>query len=237
MISLNRWLDTIPKNISYEKLGSEYFFRDPLRPNYQDEDFFFSPADGIVLYAEQAENKLFDIKGRSYTIEDLCGLKFNHPSIIIGIFMTCWDVHVNRIPYSGNLSYKKLNPILTHNKPMIEEEAFITKCKISLDSLDYLFENERVVNRVFASKLGFTYYLVQIADYDIHNITPFDTNQNIIVKQNERFSAIRWGSQVDLVLPVLPNFNYKILVQSKMHIEAGIDKLIKIERKIDCELP
>jgi phosphatidylserine decarboxylase len=113
---------------------------------------------------------------------------------------------------------------------MLAEETDLLQGRIDPKNMKYIYSNERVVNCIYAPCLGFKYYVVQIADYDVNTITPFRTDQNTAVKQNQRFSEIRWGSQVDLVVPVHTEFNYEILVKPKMHVEGAIDQLIRIER-------
>jgi phosphatidylserine decarboxylase len=49
-----------------------------------------------------------------------------------------------------------------------------------------------------------------------------------MMEQNSRFSLIRWGSQVDLVLPLDERFDFELLLENEMHVNAGLDKLIKI---------
>ena len=45
--------------------------------------------------------------------------EYDKPSLVIGIFMSFYDVHINRIPYGGILKYKSLEPIESTNKPML----------------------------------------------------------------------------------------------------------------------
>ena len=54
-------------------------------------------------------------------------------------------------------------------------------------------------------------------------------DQNEIFAQNERFSFIRWGSQVDLVLPLDDRFDFKTLQNVTDHVEAGVDPLVEIK--------
>src|SRR5262245_28062117 len=93
---------------------SEYqFFRDPSRPTYSDLRYFFSPADGVILYQRvvQADQSLVDIKGKAYSLQEaLRDPSFAQECLVVGIFMTFFDVHVNRIPYPGRLSYRELEP-------------------------------------------------------------------------------------------------------------------------------
>ena len=88
-----------------------------------------------------------------------------------------------------------------------------------------------MVNRIFASELGQSYYVLQIADYDVDCITPFDLKQNQAAAQGERFSMIRYGSQVDLIVPLSTRFDFTPLQKPGVHVEAGLDPLIKITEK------
>jgi hypothetical protein len=93
---------------------------------------------------------------------------------------------------------------------------------------DYLKNNERMFNKIYSPRLDYTYYLIQIADEDVDVIAHFIHDQNSLVSQNDRFSLIRWGSQVDLVLPLDKRYNFELIHSDTTHVEAGVDKLIKL---------
>lgn len=216
------------------ELSNTFFFRDPLRPTYIDSEHFYSPADGTILYQKLVMpgapccEGIVEIKGKNYTLQDVMGDKdYNKPSLVIGIFMSFYDVHINRIPYSGTIKYNRLEPIESTNKPMLAVEKDILNKVINPNNMDYLKYNERVLNTVYNSFLDYTYYIVQIADEDVNVIAPFK-QQGDLCTQNERFSLIRWGSQVDLVLPINERFSFELLLKETMHVNAGLDKLIKI---------
>ena len=216
------------------ELSNTFFFRDPLRPTYIDSEHFYSPADGTILYQKLVMpgapccEGIIEIKGKNYTLQDVMGDKdYNKPSLVIGIFMSFYDVHINRIPYSGTIKYNRLEPIESTNKPMLAVEKDILNKVINPNNMDYLKYNERVLNTIYNSSLDYTYYIVQIADEDVNVIAPFK-QQGDLCTQNERFSLIRWGSQVDLVLPIDSRFSFELLLKETMHINAGLDKLIKI---------
>jgi len=216
------------------ELSNTFFFRDPLRPTYIDNEHFYSPADGTILYQKLVMpgapccEGIIEIKGKNYTLQDVMGDKdYNKPSLVIGIFMSFYDVHINRIPYSGTIKYNRLEPIESTNKPMLAVEKDILNKVINPNNMDYLKYNERVLNTVYNSSLDYTYYIVQIADEDVNVIAPFK-QQGDLCTQNERFSLIRWGSQVDLVLPIDDRYTFELLLKETMHINAGLDKLIKI---------
>ena len=216
------------------ELSNTFFFRDPLRPTYIDSEHFYSPADGTILYQKLVMpgapccEGIVEIKGKNYTLQDVMGDKdYNKPSLVIGIFMSFYDVHINRIPYSGTIKYNRLEPIESTNKPMLAVEKDILNKVINPNNMDYLKYNERVLNTVYNASLDYTYHIVQIADEDVNVIAPFK-QQGDLCTQNERFSLIRWGSQGDLVLPLDKRYTFDLLLDETMHINAGLDKLIKI---------
>lgn len=235
--TLEDWLNGEVAELSklpISELSNTFFFRDPLRPTYIDNEHFYSPADGTILYQKMVMpgapccEGIIEIKGKNYTLQDVMGDKdYNKPSLVIGIFMSFYDVHINRIPYSGTIKYNRLEPIESTNKPMLAVEKDILNKVINPNNMDYLKYNERVLNTIYNSSLDYTYYIVQIADEDVNVIAPFK-QQGDLCTQNERFSLIRWGSQVDLVLPIDSRYQFELLLKETMHVNAGLDKLIKI---------
>ncbi|UCH82887.1 MAG: phosphatidylserine decarboxylase [Candidatus Latescibacterota bacterium] len=213
-------------------LSQYFFFRDPTRPVYSDTGYFFSPADGIVLYVKTVEpdESIVDIKGIPYSLQDAMRDKsYDKRSIVVGIFMTFYDVHVNRIPYPGRLSYKELEPIDTYNYPMLDiEKGLVDEVRVNTNSARYLHNNQRMLNRIYAPDLRQHYYILQIADYDVDSITPFDLKQNQPCAQNQRFSQIRYGSQVDLIVPLSDRYEFAPTKEAGVHVEAGVDHVIKI---------
>lgn len=215
-------------------LSENYFFRDPIRSTYIDERYFFAPADGILLYqkAVKPDADLLDIKGGSYTLRDaLQDPAYDKFSMVIGVFMTFFDVHVNRVSFSGRLSYRPVDPIRTFNSPMLSmERGILDELRIDSQKADYLRHNQRVVNRIDAPSLNRSYYLLQVADYDVDSITPFGLTQNQPFNQGQRFSQIRFGSQVDLIVPLAGEDDLTFLLPTGCHVEAGIDPVIEIRR-------
>ena len=235
---MQEWLESEVEPFREKSIAwiSQYhFFRDPIRPTYSDVSYFFSPADGVILYQKtvKPEEPIVEIKGKAYTLRDaLREPEYNQTSLVIGIFMTFFDVHVNRIPYPGQLSFKELDPIDTYNHPMLDvERSIFDDLRIPTESLEYLHHNQRMVNRIHSTELGGPYYLLQIADYDVDCITPFSLKQNQAASQGERFSVVRYGSQVDLIVPVSRRFDFELLHETGCHVEAGLDPLIKLIEK------
>lgn len=235
--TLEEWIETDVepvRNKSQRWLGEQFFFRDPSRPLHSDPSFFFSPADGVVLYQRRVrpDEQLVEIKGRNFTLrEAMRDPTYAHESLVVGIFMTYYDVHVNRIPYRGRLSYRPLETIATYNLPMLDVELqLLDDLQADLGEAHYLHNNQRVLNSVHAPDLGLTYHVLQIADFDVDCITPFCLQQNRAFTQNQRFSQIRYGSQVDLVVPLTGGQRFEFTQRAGMHVEAGVDTLLRIDR-------
>ncbi len=235
---LTEWIETEVKQVSSKPLrwlSEQYFFRDPSRPMFSNANFFYTPADGIILYAKTvaADESIVDIKGKPYSLNTAMRDKdYDKKSLVIGIFMTFYDVHINRIPYPGRLSYTELEPISSYNYPMLNVEKDIVNDIVPYTgNAEYLFYNQRILSRVYNMDLKQSYYILQVADYDVDCITPFRLKQNQFFAQNQRFSQIRYGSQVDLIIPLSDSFDFELLVGVGLHVEAGIDPLVKIIKK------
>jgi phosphatidylserine decarboxylase len=232
--TLKEWLSTDvakAEKMGVGKLSNEYFFRDPARPTYIDHEYFFSPADGTILYQKVVDptEPIVEIKGINYTLQDVLGdSTYNKRSLVIGVFMSFYDVHINRAPYGGILRYKRMDPIESTNLPMLALEKDILNKVINPNNMEYLKNNERMVNTIYSPTLDYTYNVVQIADEDVDVISHFTQEQNESYAQNDRFSLIRWGSQCDLVLPLDDRYEFELCLEDHMHVEAGLDTLVKI---------
>ncbi|MGW6455345.1 phosphatidylserine decarboxylase [Streptomyces sp. NPDC055078] len=215
-------------------LAENYFFRDPRRPRFVDPDFFYSPADGIILYQKvvRADEQVIDLKSVDYTLQQaLRDPDYQRDSLVIGIFMTFFDVHTNRVPYSGYLSYRLAEPIATYNRPMIAmENSILEDLRIDFGSAGYLQHNQRMISEVHSPRLGENYYILQIADYDVDCILPYRLKQNSSYLQGERFSQIRYGSQVELVIPLSDRYTWEPVQPDGWHIKAGIDPLVRVRK-------
>ena len=233
---LSKWVSEVVNPVrkrSVRWLSERYFFRDPLRPIQSDWDYFFSPADGVIIYQKRVgqDDPVVEIKGKNYTLREA----MREPSydaeesLVIGIFMTFYDVHINRVPFPGILSYRELDPIDSFNRPMLAmENAIIDDLVVDHDHADYLHGNQRVLNKVDSAELGASYYILQIADYDVDSITPFDLSEHRPYQQNQRFSQIRYGSQVELIVPLNGRNRFEFVQEEGMHVEAGVDPVLRI---------
>ena len=234
--TLGQWVDAEAGSVRQKPLSwlsHHHFFRDPPRSRFSDPSRFFSPADGVLLYQETVDpgEAILDIKGRAYSLRDaLRDPGYDKRSLVIGIFMTFLDVHVNRIPYPGRLYYRELDPIDTYNHPMLDvETSILDELRVSTAEAGYLHHNQRIVNTIHSVHLRHPYHLLQVADYDVDCITPFRLKQGQPYMQGDRFSMIRFGSQVDLVIPLSDRHRFVTLQPTGTHVEAGLDPLVAIE--------
>ena len=107
--------------------------------------------------------------------------RYDKASLVIGFFMTFFDVRVNRVPYPGRLSYGELEPIDTLNHLMLEVETTLLEelrpptpeTHYLPHTADYLHHNQRIINKVSTADFEDPYYVPQIADYNVDCITPF----------------------------------------------------------------
>lgn len=239
MQSVNDWIQTSVKPFlkqSSEEEDYHSFMRDEIRPILKDPNVFYSCADGVIVYNRvlTTPKQKVDIKGVPYSIDDILGKPglVTGPALICGVFMTFADIHLNRVPYTSILDYEPLDPIESYNLSMDATEKRLFgllrphKFKPSHE-VDYLKNNARMLNRFYIPQLDYTYYIVQIADYEVDVIQPFSVEQHRVVHQGDRFSFVRWGSQCDLILPLRKDLTIKPIAPDMVHVKAGVDKVIQ----------
>jgi phosphatidylserine decarboxylase len=220
------------KNVSQAELNQVLFFRDPTRPEIIDTSSFFSAADGILMGQKfvDSSDEVVEIKGVNYKLKDVFGGQEFGAALVIDVFMTTYDVHINRMSYAGMVEFKYLEPILSYNLPMnlTNKDLVHHKFKGAYEGQKYLKYNSRMINKIYSPHLEYTYYIVQIGDDEIGVIQPFSVIQKTFYRQNQRFSFLRGGSHVELVLPEDPRYTFEFLVPTTYHVKAGLDRLVKI---------
>lgn len=231
--SIETWLKEDVKKylrMSINELSNTFFFRDPPRPMYIDNEHFYAPADGVILYQKIVDpgERIVEIKGVDYTLQDvLSDSTYNKPSLVIGIFMSFYDPHIIRIPYRGAVKFEYIDPIESVNIPMLAVEKDILNKVINPNNMGYLKKNERMRLSINSLPLGYKYNMCLVADEDVNVIAPFIKNKDEC-EQNQRFALVRWGSQTELILPLDPRFDFELCQKDHMHVESGIDPLVKI---------
>ncbi len=160
-------------------IGVFAFFRDPERVVPQADAALVSPADGLVTLIEEVEPP------RELQIDDgsgFAGLPAG-PVTRVSIFMSVFDVHINRTPVGGRVRRVVYIPGRFMNAELDKASE----------------ENERqhiLIERGDGLKIGFT----QIAGLVARRIVPFVKPGDIVAK-GQRVGLIRFGSRVDVYLP------------------------------------
>jgi phosphatidylserine decarboxylase len=164
--------------------GLAAFFRIPHRELVLDNNKVIAPADGKIVVIEEVEEKEY----------------FNDKRIQVSIFMSPANVHVNRAPLAGTVTYQKYHP----GKYLV---AWHPKSSEKNERNTVVIENEEgieILIRQIAGKLArkIRWYL----------------NEGDEVPQGAELGFIKFGSRVDLFLPV----DTKIEVNLKQKVKGGI---------------
>ena len=167
-----RWLALIPGLLSFAIAG---FFRDPHRVPPADESLIVAPADGKVLQIES--------DGKTQRI---------------AIFLSVFDVHINRAPYGGTAG-------AVEYRPGLFLAAWDKRCTA---------ENEQT--RIELNTPHGVLRIAQIAGLIARRIiTKVASGQ--IVERGVRIGLIRFGSRTELTLPS----NAKVLCKIGDYVWGG----------------
>jgi phosphatidylserine decarboxylase len=178
-----------------------FSYRDPDRQAPSRGDVIVSPADGRVVYVRSVEPgqlPVADKRGSKCSLQELKGTTLSGAgSVVIGISMNLSDVHVNRAPIAGRVR------LVEHVKGRFD----------SLRNPESLLTNERVTTIIEDDTLQIA--LVQIASRLVRRIVTF-VPENRILRLGQRIGAIRFGSQVDLIIPARADVRVTAQVGDRM---------------------
>ena len=163
------------------------FYRDPDRVPPSDPSAVVSPADGKVIYVRRIEPGSLlqsDKRGSRLVLDELTQTRLADRELWqIGISMVFTDVHVNRAPIAGRV-------LLSQHRP----GRFL-----SLRSAEAVNLNER--QTMLLDNGRFQVAIVQIASRLVRRIQSYvQPGQDVHLAQ--RIGMIKFGSQVDLFLPL-----------------------------------
>ncbi|MGO9111131.1 MAG: phosphatidylserine decarboxylase [Thermoguttaceae bacterium] len=191
-----------------------WFWRNPPRTVPRG-DHVLSPADGTVVYVKRAaphEPIISCKQGRAVSINDIAREELGQPKILVGIFMSPFGVHYNRAPIAARLDATKEYPAEEKNLHMgsMHWRCMLHKLPIYANS-PHIVQNNRRVTR-FRGKLkgeDTSCYVVQIGGGSVHGIDVYP-EIGASVEQGAIFGMIRIGSQVDLIVPDLPELEINV---------------------------
>ena len=171
------------------------FFRNSERKITPNEYVALSPADGKIVVIEETDENEF----------------FHDRRIQVSIFMSVWDVHVNRWPISGKVTYFKHHDgkYLIASNPKSSSDNEHTTIAVKTDN-------------------GYEIMFRQIAGFVARRIVA-PIQEGDTAKQGEEFGFIKFGSRVDMFFPLGTNIRVKLGDK----VKGGIDIIADIEKKQD----
>ncbi|MDH5299531.1 MAG: phosphatidylserine decarboxylase family protein [Desulfobulbaceae bacterium] len=153
-----------------------YFFRDPSRISSDEKDVLVSPADGKIIVID----KIFDdrfVKEHVYKVS---------------IFMNVFNVHVNRVPFNGEVTQIHYSPGRFY----------------SADTERGALENEFCAVTM-KTESGGRLAFVQVAGLIARRIVCW-AQLGDRLQRGQRYGLIRFGSRVDLYLPLQVQLEVKL---------------------------
>ena len=143
------------------------FFRDPERVSPTDADSVVAAADGVVADIMELEER--EVAKRAMKR--------------VGIFLSVFDVHTNRAPIDGRVTYRQ------HNEGLCLD-ARSPECSTKNESMTWAFENPRA-----------TLVVKQLTGAIARRIVGWSKVGDEL-KKGERFGMIRFGSRTEVYLPL-----------------------------------
>lgn len=164
-----------------------YFFRDPERKIEANPELVLSPGDGTVVGITEVEDE------------------FIGPAWRITLFLSPLNVHINRVPVDGTVSWVKYH-YGSFKAAFAEDASEVNERNI------VAIENERV-------KVVFS----QVAGIAARRIISH-LRQGDNVTQGQRYGLIKFGSRMDILLPR----SCEVLVNLKEPVRGGLTALARI---------
>ena len=191
-----------------------WFYRDPPRTPPA-ETGLLSPADGTVVYVKKVahgEEVVVIKQGVAATVSDLMHGDFDQPKLVVGVFMSPFDVHYNRAPMDGDIGFIRRYPSTRGNVHM---GAMHLRSIFGLEpryaGSMHIVQNERAVTQINGEYQGkpLSCYVVQIGALTVNGIDAYFA-PGAHVARGATFGMIRVGSQVDLIVPWREEFDVRV---------------------------
>jgi phosphatidylserine decarboxylase len=161
-----------------------WFFRDPRRRVPEDPGLVVSPADGKVVEVERLPH------------DDYIG----GPAVRIGIFLSIFNVHINRAPVAARVIRMRYSPGKFLNALKVESARENENLWIGLEATEA--PHRRIVVRQIAGA---------IARRIVCELRPGET-----LERGRKFGMIKLGSRTELLLPDEPNLHIETAVGRKV---------------------
>jgi phosphatidylserine decarboxylase len=165
------------------------FFRDPERTSSAEPDTVVAAADGVVadiIEIEETEVVKAQMKR-------------------VGIFLSVFDVHTNRAPIAGRVTYRQ------HREGLMLD-ARSPECSTKNESMTWAFENPRA-----------TLVVKQLTGAIARRIVGWSKVGDELQK-GERFGMIRFGSRTEVYLPM----DATVLVKVGDRVQGGATVIARL---------
>jgi phosphatidylserine decarboxylase len=172
-------------------LFTVYFFRNPERCIPQEPGSVLSPADGKVIFVGEVQEERY----------------FQDRVVKVSIFMSVFNVHVNRVPFGGKVV-----------------DMFYNKGEFFNASLDKASLQNEQAGLLIETDGGQRLLVVQIAGLIARRIVTYPVVGDLL-ERGQRYGLIRFGSRVDVYFP--PGAN--VLATVGDHTVAGETILAYLE--------
>lgn len=169
-----------------------WFFRDPERVPPADPRLAVSPADGTVTLVDEVEEEQF----------------FKRRMKRVSVFLSVFDVHVNRSPIAGEV-------LFTEGRGGLYLDARKPEASVLNESLFWAIGSKRTPDQAIGVK--------QITGAIARRIVPWAEVGEPLVR-GERFGMIRFGSRTDLYLPL----DAEVLVTVGQKVKGGETAIAKM---------
>ncbi|MEI6821271.1 MAG: phosphatidylserine decarboxylase [Bacteroidota bacterium] len=186
------------------------FFRNPDRIITGNKNDIVSSADGRIIYIKELEINQIPVTIKKLRIANINEITktdiLTQPCYLIGIAMTLFDVHINRSPIDGQII------LIKHTEGT----------SIGLNTPISTLQNERntvVIKRDDEVMAG----IVQIAARGVNRCIVLE-NEGTKVKRGQIIGKIRWGSQLDMIIPR----NCHIYIREGEQVYAGSTIIAKL---------
>lgn len=182
-----------------------WFWRNPARVAPSGEGLV-AAADGTVVYVKKlaADEDVIHIKqGLAARLSDIVREDAVLPKLLIGVFMSPFDVHYNRAPLAGTVAFVRRHPGHGRNAHMGPMHwRVLARREPYYEGAAHIVQNERTVTKINGTLKGAAVpcYVVQIAAKTVAGIDSYVKSGDALQK-GAIFGMIRIGSQVDLVVP------------------------------------
>ena len=180
------------------------FFRDPDRKVPADPAVLLSPADGVVRDIEL-------IKGDALGSEQLTKLFQGRDVLRIGIFLSVFNVHLNRAPAAMKAVFREYKPGAFHDardgRATKENESMLLGASARFEDLSFPLA-VRQISGAIARRI----------------VCPVEPGMEFA--QGERYGMIKFGSRTELYLPA--GAGIEVTVKVGDPVTAGISPLARI---------